>query len=169
MITEIDTIDIAPILATYRDMENDIVWYESSEKRVNLADTYSKRQTSLQYRENEDPWISSVGRMRDDESLFCNLNPYFKDSIFETLINTYKLVRTRLLWVPPFSCYTMHRDLAKRIHVPLITNPECYFVFKKGIVEHLPCGKVYQVDTTEQHTFINCSGLPRLHFMGVVA
>jgi hypothetical protein len=168
MIKEIDTIDISILLSTYQELENGAVWYETSDKKVNLTDTHLKRQTSLQHRETEDHWISSVGRSRLDESLFCNINPYFKDTIFEILINKYKLVRSRFMWVPPYSCYSMHRDLSSRVHIPLITNPDCYFIFKKGIVEHLECGKVYLVDTTEDHTFINCSTLPRLHFMGVV-
>ena len=169
MIQEIDSIDISPILASYEELKNDMVWYESIDKKVNLYETQLKRQTGLQYIETEDPWFSAVGKLRKDESLFVNLNPYFKDTIFETLINKYKLVRTRLMWVPQYSCYSMHRDAAPRIHIPMITNPDCYFVFKKGIVEHLSCGKVYEVDTTEPHTFINCSSSPRLHFMGVVS
>jgi hypothetical protein len=146
-----------------------MVWYESANKQVNVLDTHLKRQTSLQYRETEDPWISAVGKLRIAESLFSNLNPYFKNTIFETIINKYKLVRSRFMWVPSYSCYSMHHDPAPRIHIPLITNPDCYFVFKKGIVEHLPCGKVYEVDTTQDHTFTNCSPLPRLHLMGVVS
>jgi len=168
MIQEIDSIDISPILSSYEELKNDMVWYESIDKKVNLTDTHLKRQTSVQYREIEDPWISSVGRLRADESLFVNLNPYFKDTIFETLINKYRLVRSRLMWIPAYSCYSMHYDAAPRIHIPLITNPDCYFIFKKGIVEHLPCGKVYEVDTTQCHTFVNCSLSPRLHFMGVL-
>lgn len=167
MIQEIDSIDISPILLTYNKLEKDIVWYESTDRKVNVQDTHLKRQTSLQFQEGEEPWGSSVGRLRADESLFCNINPYFKDTIFETLINKYKLVRSRLMWVPPYSCYSMHRDWAPRIHIPLITNPDCYFVFKQGIIKHLECGKVYAVDTTKDHTFINCSNTTRLHFMGV--
>ena len=169
MITEIDTIDISILLSTYQDLEKDAVWYETSANKVNLTDTHLKRQTSLQYRETEDPWSSSVGRLRVSESLFSNINPYFKDTIFETLINKYKLVRSRFMWVPPYSCYSMHKDLSSRIHIPLITNPDCYFIFKKGIVQYLPCGKVYLVNTNYYHTFANCSTFPRLHFMGVVS
>ena len=168
MIKEIDTIDISVLLSAYQELENDMVWYESADRKVNVFDTHLKRQTSLQYRETEDPWISSVGRLRADESMCFNLNPYFKDTVFEIVINKYNLVRTRFLWVPAYSCYSMHHDSTPRIHIPLVTNPNCYFVFKKGIVEHLPCGKVYEVDTTEDHTFMNCSPTPRLHLMGIM-
>jgi hypothetical protein len=168
MIKEIDSIDISPLVTAYQELEKDMVWYESADKQVNLQAIHLKRQTSLQYRESENPWISSVGRLRDNESLFNNLNPFFKDTIFETIINKYKLVRTRLMWVPQFSCYSMHKDQSLRLHIPLITNPDCYFVFKQGLIEHLQCGKVYSVNTTEYHTFINCSSSPRLHLMGVI-
>ena len=169
MIQEIDNIDITSILAAYHALEKDMVWYEGIDRKINLQDVKFKRQASVQYKKDEEPWASSVGRIRYAENLYNNINPYFKDTIFETLTTRYKLVRSRLMWVPPFSCYSMHNDPAPRIHIPLITNTECYFVFKKGIVKHLPCGKVYVVNTTEDHTFINCSSLPRLHFMGVVA
>jgi len=168
MIQEIDNIDIAPILTAYYELEKDMVWYEGIDRKVNLQDVKFKRQVSLQYKEDEEPWASSVGRIRHAEILYNKINPYFKDTVFETLINKYKLVRSRLMWVPPFSCYSMHNDPYPRVHIPLITNPDCYFVFKKGIVQHLPTGKVHLVDTTNDHTFMNCSSLPRLHFMGVV-
>jgi len=167
MIKEIDTIDITDILSKYQELEKDIVWYETMDKQVKINDNL-KRQTSLQYKDDEDPWSSAVGKSRGNEKLYNNINPYFKDTIFEELINKYQLTRTRLMWVPPYSCYSMHRDMEYRIHIPLITNVNCYFVFKKGIIEHLPCGGVYLVNTKEEHTFMNCSNYHRLHFMGVI-
>ena len=122
MIKEIENIDIAPILAAYYELEKDMVWYEGVDRKINLQDVKFKRQVSIQYKEDEEPWSSAVGKKRHPESLFNNVNPYFKDTIFETLINKYKLVRSRFLWVPAFSCYTMHRDTTARIHIPLVTN-----------------------------------------------
>ena len=77
------------------------------------------------------------------------------------------------MWVNPMSCYSLHKDSTPRIHIPLITNPSCYFIFKEnntpeGIIQHLPVGSVYWTNTTVSHTFINCSELPRLHLVGVV-
>ena len=158
MLRTLTTIDIAPILESYSKLESEMQWYE-----------YGKgRQTCLQYKLGEDPWLSAAGTNRGQELKYTELNPFFKDTIFEELINQYKLKRTRLMWVEPMSCYSMHRDSTPRLHIPLVTNPQCYFVFKQGIVQHMPAGFVYRANTMEPHTFMNCSEKRRLHFIGVL-
>jgi hypothetical protein len=103
------------------------------------------------------------------ELTYNQLNPYFKDTIFEKLIVDYKLYRTRLMWVNKMSCYSIHKDSTPRIHIPLVTNPECYFVFKDDAsFIHMETGHVYWADTRKNHTFINCSEMERLHLVGVV-
>jgi hypothetical protein len=153
-------INIQPLLDAYNQIEQDIQWTQFGHKG---------KQAGLQYRHGEDPWKSAVGRGSSiAESDYCEINPFFKNTVFEAIINQYNFKRTRLMWIGPYACYSMHRDATARIHIPLITNSECYFVFKQGSVLHLPTGNVYYVDTTEFHTFINCSGQHRLHLVGVV-
>jgi hypothetical protein len=159
MFKELKTIDIAPLLDYYNQVEGQLVWTESGNKG---------RQTSVQYKPGEDPWTSSVGRSKGIDILHTELNPFFKGTVVEDIINEYSLLRTRFMWVNPFSCYTMHYDYTPRIHIPLITNPECYFVFKEGKIIHMPVGKSYWTDTRHLHTFMNCSDSPRLHLVGVV-
>jgi hypothetical protein len=158
------TIEVDEILNCYWNMDPDIVWTKFDEK---------SKQAGLQYRQGDDPWTSAVGRMSGNrnncvEHNFDQLNDFFKNSIFEELITEFKLYRSRLLWVYPFTCYTMHRDTSRRIHIPLISNKECYFVFKNLAPIHLEVGKVYITDTTKFHTFMNCSDKPRLHLVGVI-
>lgn len=126
------------------------------------------RQAGLQYKDGEDPWTSAVGKSQGQETSYTNLNPFFKDTIFNEIVVKYDLKRTRLMWVGPWSCYSMHTDNTPRIHIPLITNPECYFVFMNGLVKHMKPGAAYWTDTTQRHTFMNCSERPRLHLVGVV-
>ena len=145
MIQTLNKIDIAPILSSYQLLESSMKW----------TDFIKSQQVGLQYKDGEDPWISAVGKSQGQELTYTNLNPFFKDTIFEKLINNYNLKRTRLMWVAPWGCYSMHKDETPRLHIPLVTNPECYFVFKDGLVEHLPIGAVYWTDTTKIHTFIN--------------
>jgi hypothetical protein len=159
MITTIASIDIHPVLDAYNCLEKNIQWTEYK---------HQGRQTGLQYKIDENPWSSAVGKRQGNEVEYTNLNPFFKNTIFEELIKKYKLLRTRLMWVAPYACYSMHKDQTPRIHVPMITNSECYFVFKKGAIQHLPVGSVYCVDTTQFHTFMNCSDKPRLHLVGVI-
>ena len=164
LIKKLDPIDIKPLL----------IFYFSNIKQINWTiHGHKSRQSGLQYKDSTDPFNGAVGKSNGDELLHNILNPLYKDSIFETLINKYNLYRTRFLWVNPMSCYSLHKDTTPRIHIPLITNPSCYFVFKEdissqGIIKHLPIGSVYWTDTTTLHTFINCSEKPRLHIVGVV-
>jgi hypothetical protein len=159
MIKLLSHISLQPLLDEYRRVEKDIQWTNYGHKG---------RQVGLQFKDGEDPWTSAVGKSQGDEFAYTNLNPFFKDTIFEELISKYKLLRTRLMWVGPYACYSMHKDQTPRIHVPLITNTECYFVFKHGLISHLSAGNSYWVDTTRFHTFMNCSDQHRLHLIGVV-
>lgn len=145
-------------LAAYLKIEKEICWSGSGHKG---------KQTGLQYRLNEDPWSSAVGRAREHEYEFDLLNPFFKNTIFESFILEHSLVRTRLMWSGPYSCYSMHRDNFPRIHLPIITNIKCYFLFKDSVPQHMPVNNVYWVDTTKPHTFINCSEHHRLHLVGI--
>ena len=159
MIKIINNISTAELLECYQQLEPNIVWTEYGTKG---------KQAGLQYKDIEDPWTSSVGKSRGNELAYTNLNTFFAGTVFEQLINQYQLTRTRLMWLNPMSCYSMHRDSTPRIHIPLITNPECYFVFKQGIIHHMPVGAVYRVDTTQFHSFMNCSNHTRLHLIGVI-
>jgi hypothetical protein len=159
MIIALNSIDVADLLVQYYQLENEIQWTSSGHKG---------RQAGLQFKDGEDPWTSANGRSRGQELSYGNLNTFFKNTAFEKIIIDYNLKRTRLMWSNPMSCYSMHKDSTPRIHIPLITHPECYFVFKQGIIQHMPVGQVYWVNTVEPHTFINCSEVPRLHIVGVV-
>ena len=158
MIKILADIDVNTVLSGYNKLASAIKWTDYG---------FHGKQTGLQYRENKDPWSDAVGRRGPDAWPDVNfLNPAFKDTIFEEIIIQYNLIRTRLMWVPPYACYSMHKDDSPRIHVPLITNPDCYFVFKDLAPVHLTIGQVHWVDTTKAHTFMNCSNLPRLHLVG---
>jgi hypothetical protein len=159
MIKYINDIDVDPILEFYSKMESDMIWTEYDHKG---------KQTGLQYYNSEDPWISAVGPAQGNELEYDKINPFFKDTVFEEIIKKYNLKKARLMWVYRFACYSMHRDSTPRVHIPLITNLECYFVFKNGLIEHLKIGSSYWVDTRLLHTFINCSREKRLHLVGVV-
>jgi hypothetical protein len=159
MIKILETIQEQLILDVYNTIEKDIVWTDYGSK---------SKQTGLQFKDGDDHWNSAVGKSIDSELFYKHINPFFKDTIFEELIIKYNLYRTRLMWVKPYACYSMHKDNSPRIHIPLITNPDCYFVFRNNTVVNLTQGHVWWVDTRMTHTFMNCSESPRLHLVGVV-
>jgi hypothetical protein len=156
---ELRKIDMSPVLAAYHALEAGIAWTDYGHKG---------RQVSLQHRAGDDPWTSSVGKSQGAEFDYDQINPYFMGTIFEELITEFKMTRTRLMWVGPYACYSMHRDYTPRVHVPMITNPEAYFVFKQGVIRHLAVGSVHWVDTRGFHSFMNCSDQHRLHLVGIV-
>ena len=165
MIKILNEIDISDILEEYNRLESSIVWTES----------FKGKQAGLQYKSDTEQtpnyqWTNAVGRNTGLELSYDQLNPFFKDTIFEKIINDYKITRTRLMWVNRMSCYSIHSDSTPRLHIPLITNPECYFMFKNnnnGMLIHMQAGHVYWADTRREHTFINCSEMNRLHLVGV--
>lgn len=159
MIKLLDNINTAELLTCYLNLEKNIVWSHMG---------HSGKQSGLQYKDNEEPWSSATGRSKGKEISYLKINDLFSNTIFERIINDYKLKRTRLMWLNPKSCYSMHKDTTPRVHIPLITDPQCYFVFKDGIVEHLAIGYVYWIDTRINHTAINCSEQARLHLVGIV-
>jgi hypothetical protein len=157
MITVIEKTNIEEIIRQYKSLENDIKWTEFKKGK----------QASLQFKDTEDPWTSSIGVSRGHERSFYHVNLFFKNTIFEDVILKFNLTRSRLMWINPGSCYSMHTDETQRIHIPIITNDQSFVVFKEGLVSHIPIGHVYLVDTTKEHTVMNCSmSEPRLHFVG---
>jgi hypothetical protein len=181
MIKILNEINVTNILNEYYKLEPNIVWTSSGHKG---------KQTGLQYKINSEPWdmdvrinpetnkpwtknewTSAVGKNQGMELSYNQLNPFFKDTIFEKLISDYKMTRTRFMWINRMSCYSIHKDSTPRVHIPLITNPECYFVFKNGEsakLTHMEAGNVYWADTRQDHTFMNCSEMDRLHLVGIV-
>jgi hypothetical protein len=159
MIRIIEPIDIKPVLEEYKSIEKDIYWTDFGHKG---------KQSGLQFRENQDPWTDAVDRPKGAEMMFNQINPFFKNTLFEKLIKKYDLKRTRLMWMGNYACYSMHTDLSPRIHIPLITNDQSYFVFRQGLVKNLSLGFVYWIDTTKKHTAINGSDEWRLHVVGCV-
>lgn len=160
MITVLDNIKTSSILDAYKKLEDGIKWkvYPNG------------KQTGLQYTAGNDPWTDAVGRLKIGQKWTTDalLNPYFKDTIFEELIIKYKITRARFMWLKPYSCYSMHEDDTARIHIPIVTNDECYFVFRDKGCFKLPTGSIYLVDTTKYHSAMNCSDQWRLHLLGVL-
>jgi hypothetical protein len=155
---KIDTFDIQPILHDIENIKDSIQWIESSHGK----------QAGLQYKFSENEWTSAVGKLKQNEQEYNLLNPVLENTAIGEIIKKYNMFRSRLMWINPVSCYSFHNDSSPRIHFPLITNPECLFVFRHGEMKYFPEGEVWWVDTKFKHTFLNTSKMPRLHLVGVV-
>ncbi len=157
----LDKINQIDYLKSYFTLQKNIKWLQSK----------SGKQAGVQYAINEDPFLSATGKLKNntDEKIYSTLNILFQGTIFEDIIKKHGLYRSRLMWAYPKTCYSLHKDKTKRIHIPLITNDNCKFLFP-GTVElvHLPVGYSYIVDTTKVHSFCNFSEKSRLHFIGCI-
>jgi hypothetical protein len=146
-------------------------WYYRHEKKIKWLTTGNTRQTSVQYAQGDDVFLSSTdslqpGRLAQEYNL---LNPFFVNTPFEDILKKYNLSRTILVWLEPRSCYTIHMDLSAQLHIPLITNNDCRFIFPEELdLFHLPAGGVYNIKTNKPHSFCNFSTEARLHIIGCV-
>jgi hypothetical protein len=106
------------------------------------------------------------------EQSFCNLQPAYKDTAIAEYLDWLEVpvYRTRIMLSRPKTCYSIHRDYSPRLHLPLVTNDQCYFLFKNPEkMIHIPAdGKTYWVDTRRYHTFLNGSIIDRLHLVMIV-
>jgi len=113
-------------------------------------------------------WKSSIGkanRLQYPET-------YFKYSLFKLptinrIMEKYGMKRTRIMKSDPKSCLTIHQDLTKRIHIPLITNDKCFMAIEDRNY-YLEPGKIYLTNTTLRHTAVNASESLRVHIVGCI-
>jgi hypothetical protein len=95
-------------------------------------------------------------------SIFPNMT--YTNSILSEL----KMYRTRILKLNPKTCYSYHVDREQRIHIPIVTNENNFFIIDDE-VKRLPAdGNHYLLDTTKPHTFVNASFDDRIHIVGCV-
>lgn len=158
MIKNLETVDYKKLFNQYYILEKNIEWLSSDRGK----------QAGVQYRKYEYPFLSATGKLKNNinEHEYNILNPLFKNTIFEEVINKFNLFRSRLMWMYEKTCYSLHKDTTKRIHIPIITNDQCYFLFPNAKLIHLEEGHIYEVDTRNMHSFCNFSNTPRLHFIG---
>ena len=131
---------------------------------------------SLQHRKAVvDPWnfVDGLesGKLYQNfsEKVFSTINEKFINTEFERIINHFSLFRTRIMNMIGKTCYSLHQDMTWRLHIPIITNDNCFFYFPKHKQDFfLEEGKVYLVNTTETHTFVNSSIDRRIHLVGCI-
>lgn len=67
-------------------------------------------------------------------------------------------------YVMPNACYHWHQDVGKFcLHIPLISNEGCKFVYQDRVFSMPSDGSLYLVNNSKFHTFVNAGNNPRLH------
>ena len=66
--------------------------------------------------------------------------------------------------IMPDTCYSWHTDFSQVcLHIPLVTNEGCRFVYEDRSF-HMPAnGSVYIVNNEKPHSFMNGGANPRVH------
>lgn len=66
--------------------------------------------------------------------------------------------------IQPNTAYNWHTDSGQICyHIPLITNPGCWFVYEHRSFRMPADGSVYVVNNGRPHTFVNAGTEPRTH------
>lgn len=94
----------------------------------------------------------------------CHIQPSLKDTEIEKFFKWLEVPvwRTRLMMAPVKSVYSLHAGGDFRLHLPIYTNDNCYFLFPeshpKAEMWHMPAnGRVHWANTRRVHTMMNAS------------
>jgi hypothetical protein len=122
-------------------------------------------------RQTKDGVDYGEGKTRKDGANLAQWNIWRDESLksgwmlkFLNLISDRGVGRIRLMRLKPRTCYSLHQDLTPRIHVPIITNPECFMIIN-GEIKYLSYGKVWWTNTLDPHTALNTSDRDRYHLL----
>ena len=114
----------------------------------------------IKYRKKVNVWFDAVGsKSPRDEKNYVVFNEKLKGSYLEKVYNDiqkyYTVGRVRIMCLSNKTCYSLHADYEKRLHLPIQTNEKCLLLVDNKAL-HLPAdGNAYLVDTTKQHTALN--------------
>lgn len=125
-----------------------------------------EEQLSLQVTKDN---VGGEGRLTKLVNTEQDFNVYAYDLPYtNSVLDSLGMYRSRLMKLAPKSCYTYHRDPTQRMHIPLLTNENNFFVIDDVVSRYPADGSHYLVDTRKKHTFVNASIEYRLHIVGCV-
>jgi hypothetical protein len=115
----------------------------------------------------------------DHTELLEEVKDLYLGKIIQDIFNFHKSTyntefkgRAAFMWINANEGYNFHVDGDRtpvRYHVPVITNSNVYWLFKKDseiIKMHMPAGTAWQFfPTTIEHTVINQGNTPRVHLV----
>ena len=117
----------------------------------------------MSWNEKKKQWHPVEGLKEQDFTKFAypDKMPYTK-----TILEDLRMYRTRAMNLRSKTCYSYHKDPTRRIHIPLVTNENCFIIVDDIINRYPADGGYYIVDTTRKHTAVNASWEERIHLVG---
>jgi len=116
------------------------------------------------------PYVRSPRPRPIHELEFSRLNSFLENTylgeVYGLVKTRFKIGRCRIIGLKKKTCLSWHKDLEKRLHIPILTNPSCKIVIEDHCF-HLPAdGNMYLVNTRNRnHTVFNGWSQDRLHLV----
>jgi hypothetical protein len=116
-----------------------------------------------------DPLYEGAAAGDEGEMEFIVINEPFRNTIFEEILQSLPVPfgRTRLMCVPPQSCYPVHADETIRYHLAVSSHPYAFIVypFIEKVYNIPEDGYLYRMDPRVPHTAVNCGPIRRFHLV----
>ena len=180
MISKLDIeIDVERLVSDFTELNLEKLLFDNKrqyciQKRVDTSDRleYLEGSQSLEFDwEGYDPKIHKTPKLRvpflkqEQFSETCTMyKGTYLGELTEYFKSTYDACRGRFMMLDWKTCLTYHWDKSPRLHVPIVTNNNCFMVIEDEVIR-LPLGGAYIVDTRLKHTAINASKENRTHLV----
>lgn len=116
----------------------------------------------------DDPFYAT-GRITDKDHEEKDFTQFLFDIPYtNSVLKDLNVYRARIMRMRPKTCYTYHQDWTKRLHIPLVTNINCFLIVGDEVLRYPADGNSYVVDTTKMHTAVNASLKDRIHIVGCI-
>lgn len=156
-------------------LENILDLEELTDEVVGLIDNIGLKDNQINCQklfEGPDDWYTGVGSVKEleeqEETKYYVVQDALRGSLIEKYIKKFNGYRTRIMVLPPRKCYSIHKDLTYRIHIPLTGNIDQSWMIwpEDNYCTKLNRGGVYLTNTKKTHTFVNGDKeLERIHIV----
>lgn len=114
---------------------------------------------------NTGPRLRTTSLREEQFDILCDKfeNTYIGE-VTNMLNEKYDAVRGRFMLLNWKTCLTYHNDFTMRIHIPIVTDKNCFMVIEDNVYR-MPYGGTYLVNTEKKHTALNASKILRTHLV----
>lgn len=135
---------------------------------------FINNQIILQSIAGQENWHLGIGSIEDleekDEQQYISIHGKVKHTEISKIIETCGGFRTRIMSMDSRRCYSIHKDPTPRIHIPILTNDQCWMIWPyDNVCKQMLYEQIYFTDTTKAHTFVNGGLEPRIHLVMCVS
>lgn len=137
-------VDLPSMVAEYKTLENLL-----TEVTTHNNKTLVQKKLHLVKDSEESPHLAELA---------------YTNAIVSKILSQYDFNYVTYRMIMPNTCYNWHIDPGKLcLHIPLITNIGCRFVYDTRAFNMSADGSAYLVNNERPHTFVNAGSEPRIH------